>query len=254
MKFLIFLAGVVSAGNLLAQTNQVSESGIRSSSPAESARRQENASCELHIFPTNEIIDSSPNYNGAQPSILGALVGGAISAAQSSGSGKLRATALEQMQTYLTPEDQINELKDAGVLSTLKLPPDTKIVDEDVLPAPFGSSPKDPVLLKAYKEYWIAMKKGTTIKTSASPCYRELIISSISISKGLGSLKFSSAFVYRTFNDQHSETHLFDGEHSVPKPERFPAQSSDAVSDARAALRTAFTQNFSEWVAHRVKF
>ena len=221
-------------------------------------------SCELHIFPTNEIIDSSPDYfdiPGTQPGVgapiaglLGALVGGALTAAQSSGSGKLRATALEQMQAYLAPEVQVDELRMAGVVGTLKLPADTAIVAEPVLPAPFGPTPTDPAQKQAYKDYWEAMKKGRAIRPSASPCYRELIISSISISKGLGSLKFSSAFVYRTFDSDHAEMHLFDGEHSVPKPEGFPALSADTVNDANMAMRHAFSQNFAEWVAHRVKF
>ncbi len=254
MKSLLFVAGALWAGNLHAQTAAGSISSSVAPAPRAPAPPEASPSCELHIFPTNEIINSSPDYFG-QAGIMGAVVGSALTAAQSSGSGKLRVSALEQMQTYFTPGTQIRELTAAGVLSTLKLPPDTKIVEEAVLPAPYGA-PQEPSLKQAFRDYWKAVKNGTPIRPSSAPCYRELIIASISISKGLGSLKFSASFVYRIFDDQHAEIHSFDGENSVPRPEAFPARTgdTDAVSAADAGLRTAFVANFSEWVARRVKF
>ena len=207
--------------------------------------------CELHIFPTTEIIDASPEYGkavGAEHS----LVAGALTALQSSGSGKLRAPAVQQMQVILSPEAQVRELSAAGVASILKLPDGTKIVAEPVLPAPFGDPPADPVQRQAYQDYWHAMKKGTPLRPATGSCYRELIVSSISIAKGLGSLKFSSAFVYRVFGDDHREVRLSDGENSILKPQDFPAMSEDKAPEANAALRAAFVRNFTEWVGRRV--
>lgn len=213
--------------------------------------------CELHIFPTDEIVDASPDYlsqTSSQTSVLGALVGGALTAIQTSGSGKLRSTALEQMRAYLKPETQVQELTAAGVVSVLKLPSDTRIVAEAALPAVYGDRPEDPAASRIYKGYWNAMKKGAPVQPSPAPCYRELIITNISIAKGLGSIKFSSGFVYRVFDGGHSETHLYDGENSLPKPDHFPAQQNDDQSETQAALRAAFTRNFTEWAGRRVKF
>ncbi|MGQ7474055.1 hypothetical protein ACTGYR_11500, partial [Streptococcus suis] len=88
---------------------------------------------------------------------------------------------------------------------------------------------------------------------STSTCYRELIIVSLSVAKNLGTLKITSEFVYRTFDAQYVETHLYDGENSVPKPDRFPAQPGVSEAEAEAALKEAFRANFVTWVARRVK-
>ena len=208
--------------------------------------------CELHIFPTNEIIDSSNNYNDGNQGLAGALIGGLLSAAQSGGSGKVKASALEQMKAYLPPAAQIEQLKIAGVLSVLKLPADTKIIEEAPLPRAY-QKPADPALLPAYTEYMTALKKSRAIKPSTSPCYRELIIVSLSVAKNLGTLKVTSEFVYRTFDAQYVELHLYDGENSVPKPDRFPAQPGVSDEEAAAALKEAFRTNFVTWVGRRVR-
>lgn len=54
--------------------------------------------CELHVFPTNEVIDSSNGYNDSDHGLAGVLIGGLLSSAQSGGTGKLKASALEQMK------------------------------------------------------------------------------------------------------------------------------------------------------------
>lgn len=208
--------------------------------------------CELHVFPTNEIIDSSNSFNDSDHGLAGVLVGALLSSAQSAGTGKLKASALEQMKAYLPPAAQIEELKIAGVLSVLKLPADTKIVEEAPLPRAY-QKPSDPALLPAYAEYMAALKKSRAIKPSTSICYRELIIVSLSVAKNLGTLKVSSEFVYRTFDAQYVESHLYDGENSVPKPDRFPAQTGIPDAEAEAALKEAFRTNFIRWVARRVK-
>ncbi|MFZ5794829.1 MAG: hypothetical protein ACOY4B_10235 [Pseudomonadota bacterium] len=208
--------------------------------------------CELHIFPTNEIIDSSNSYNDSDHGLAGVLIGGLLSSAQSGGTGKLKVPALEQMEAYLPPAAQIEELKIAGVLSVLKLAADTKIVEEVPLPRAY-QKPSDPALLPAYTEYMTALKKSRAIKPSTSTCYRELIIVSLSVAKNLGTLKITSEFVYRTFDAQYVETHLYDGENSVPKPDRFPAQPGVSEAEAEAALKEAFRANFVTWVARRVK-
>ena len=208
--------------------------------------------CELHVFPTNEIIDSSNSYNDSDHCLAGVLIGGLLSSAQSGGTGKLKASALEQMKAYLPPAAQIEELKIAGVLSVLKLPADTKIVEEAPLPRAY-QKPSDPALLPAYAEYMTALKKSRAIKSSTSACYRELIIVALSVAKNLGTLKITSEFVYRTFDTQYVESHLYDGENSVPKPDRFPARPGVSDAEAEAALKEAFRMNFTAWVARRVK-
>jgi hypothetical protein len=160
------------------------------------------APCELYIFPTNEIIDASPQYGSDMDAygLIGFAVGAVLTEAQQAGSGKLLGRALDQMRSYLAPEAQIGALEQAGVLQTLKLPPDTRITNGGVLPAMWGEAPAEPVQRQAYKDMWAAMKKGRAIREAQSTCHSELIIASISVSKGLGSLKFSSSFVYRVWD------------------------------------------------------
>ena len=242
----LFLASFAISACSLAET----ASGLAMPATDQQAAAAAVPPCELHIFPTNEIIDGSENYfSGVGSAGLGnALASAVLTSAQSSGTGKLKAQALEQMKTYLTPQSQIEELKTAGVLVVLKLPADTRIVEEAPLPRAY-ETPKDPALLPAYTEYMTALKRNRAIKASTSSCYRELIIVSVSVAKNLGTLKFASEFVYRTFDADYSETHLYDGQNSVPKPANYPAQPADA----EGVLKSAFRTNFKEWVARRVK-
>lgn len=76
-------------------------------------------------------------------------------------------------------------MKIAGVVSVLKLPADTKIVEEAPLPRAYHT-PSDPALLSAYAEYMTALKKSRGIKPSGSTCYCELIIVALSVAKNLG--------------------------------------------------------------------
>ena len=246
MRRSLFLAGFAISACWLAET----ASGLAMPVMDQQAVATAAPPCELHIFPTNEIIDGSDDYFSGVGSVgLGNVLGSAVlTSIQSSGTGKLKAQALEQMKAYLTPQSQIEELKAAGVLIVLKLPADTKIVEEAPLPRAYVT-PKDPALLPAYTEYMTALKKSRAIKISTSPCYRELIIVSVSVAKNLGTLKFASEFVYRTFGSDYSETHLYDGQNSVPKPANYPAQPADA----EGVLKSAFRTNFVEWVARRVK-
>lgn len=139
------------------------------------------------------------------------------------------------------------------MLQTLKLPPDTRITNGGVLPAMWGEAPAEPVERQAYKDMWAAMKKGRAIRETRSTCHSELIIASISVSKGLGSLKFSSSFVYRVWDGKGGAVREFDGDNAVPKPAKFPARTPEEMDEASEALRSAFKANFAAWVARRVK-
>ncbi|HWU02910.1 MAG TPA: hypothetical protein VN222_09250 [Novosphingobium sp.] len=223
-------------------------------------------SCELHVFPTKEIFDDSYHRDsgvyvgGLLTNVIANAVVSSIVSSQNAhlAKDKPRAEALAQLPSYLAPDEQTKALEKANILATLKLPANTKIIQEGVLPAPFGETPKEPEQAKIYKQYWAAIHKGApiavTTPTTVNTCYRELIVSSITIKKGGNSFKLLSAFVYRTFDKNLSESGLYDGENGVLKPDAFPAQSEDKIAEASTAIQTAFSDNFSAWVERRVKF
>jgi hypothetical protein len=261
MKARAFVSGIVLAGIM-----QFPADASAASDPvpavAASVATGVAPSCEMHIFPTKEIFDASYNNDsgiyvggGLLTSVIGSVIVSTINSARNArlAKDKPRAAALAQLPSYLAPDEQVKALKKANMLTTLKLPADTRIIQEGVLPAPFGSTPTDPDQASVYKRYWAAIHKGTPIAAATTPSYRELIISSITISKSGGSFKFLSAFVYRTFDKNLSESGLYDGENAVPKPDAFPAQAEDKVSEASVAIQTAFSDNFAAWVARRVK-
>lgn len=208
--------------------------------------------CELHIFPTLDYINSSPEYARPPGTYGSGLLGDFIGQKQKSGSGKFIPSGLDQMKTLLTPEIQVQEIKANGILDLLKLPSDTKIVVEAPLPSE-DQAKSDPSFAPYYAQYTKALKKSVAISTSTAACYRELRVVYASLSKGLGSLKFSTSFTYRTFDQSHSETHIYDGERSVPKPEHFPALLDDQMGEAGTDIRRAFTQILKDWITHRVK-
>ncbi|MGL4301763.1 MAG: hypothetical protein ACRCS5_03520, partial [Sphingomonas sp.] len=132
--------------------------------------------CELHVFPTQEIIDSSPDYESPFGTPL--LVGAAIAALQHTGSGRAKAGALKEMKILFEPRIQIEELQRANLLAALKLPQNTQVIQEAALPALWGSTPEESEPKSAYKRYWTAMKTGTALVASSSRCYREIYVAS----------------------------------------------------------------------------
>ena len=118
------------------------------------------APCELHVWPTY-------NYIGMNSGLLSGF--GIVGAVADMAAHENRVkTVKELMKDYLGPEIQMEELNKIGILSSLKLPADTKVVLEE--PTPFTEDvKKDPELKLQVKAMNATFKAGKRLSASQSP-------------------------------------------------------------------------------------
>lgn len=198
--------------------------------------------CELHVWPTH-------NYIGINTGLLSGF--GAIGALADGAAHKDRVqTVKDLMRDYLSPDDQLAELNRIGLLQSLKLPPDYRIVIEE--PTPFADDVKKYPALKARTaEMNKTFKANRRLSASQSPCYAELITTMIFYHKAMmyGSNLFTG-WTYRDFGDKPLAQKVATG--SVKNPlEVFPPKTPDQVDQAKAELRDAYAKDYGEWLAKK---
>ena len=200
--------------------------------------------CELHVWPTD-------NYIGINTGLLSGF--GAIGAIADMGAHENRVkTVKELMADYLGPDVQIAELNRIGLLKTLKLPDNYKIIIEE--PTPFNEDLKNNPALKAkVKQMNATIKAGRRLSDSKSPCYAELITTMVFYHKAMmyGSNLFTG-WIYHDFKDK--QIAVKKGAGAVKNPlENFPPKTPDMIPAAQAELRDAFSKDFVEYVEKKVK-
>jgi hypothetical protein len=198
--------------------------------------------CELHVWPTQ-------HYVGINTGLLSGF--GAIGAVADMAAHKDRVqTVKDLMRDYLGPEVQLAELNRVGLLQSLKLPDNYRVVIEE--PTPFHEDTKtDPALKARVKAMNETIKANRRLSASQSPCYGELITTMIFYHKAMryGSNLFTG-WIYRDFADQPIARKVAVG--AVKNPlEVFPPKTPDQVEPAKAELRDAYVKDYAEWLAKK---
>ena len=228
-----------------APTAPAASAAQAASAPAPSvAPATQAGQCELHVWPTD-------NYLGMNTGLLSGF--GIVGALADMGVHENRVkTVKDLMRDYLGPDIQMEELNKIGILSSLKLPADTRIVLEE--PTPFNEDLKNNPELKAKtKAMNETVKAGKRLSASQAPCYSELLISFIFYQKAMmyGSNLFT-AFIYRDFNGQPLALKPSSG--MVKNPlENFPPKTPEMVEAAKVELRDAFSKDYLEWLQKKKK-
>ena len=200
--------------------------------------------CELHVWPTD-------NYLGMNSGLLSGF--GVVGALVDMGVHENRVkTVKDLMRDYLGPDIQMEELNKIGILSSLKLPADTRIVLEE--PMPFNEDlKKNPELKAKTKAMNATLKAGKRLSASQAPCYSELLIGFIFYQKAMmyGSNLFTS-FIFRDFNGKPLALSPSTG--MVKNPlENFPPKTPEMVEAAKVELRDAFSKDYVEWLQKKKK-
>lgn len=199
--------------------------------------------CELHVWPTE-------NYLGVNMGLLSGFgLVGAL-ADQEVHKGKVQ-TVKDLMREYLGPEVQMDELNRIGLLKTLKLPDNYKIIIE--APTPFNEDlKKDPALKAKVKELNATIKAGKRLTNSQSKCYAELITTHIFYHKAMmyGSNLFTG-WQYRNFGNKMLLKKGATGQVKNPL-EYFPPKTTEDVDKAKVELRDAYSKDFIEYVDKKV--
>jgi hypothetical protein len=202
--------------------------------------------CELHVWPTN-------NYLGMNTGLLSGfgLVGAIADVAAHENRVK---TVKDLMRDYLGPDIQLEELNKIGLLASLNLPADTRIVVEE--PTPFNEDlKKDPVLKAKVKAMNAVFKAGKRLSASTSPCYSELVSTLIFYQKAMmyGSNLFV-AFNFRNFGDKPVVAMTATSTGMVKNPlENFPPKTPEMVDAAKVELRNAYALDYREWLQKKLK-
>jgi len=199
--------------------------------------------CELHVWPTD-------NYLGMNTGLLSGF--GLVGAVADVEAHKGRVqTVKDLMRDYLGPEIQMEELNRIGLLASLNLPAETRIVVEE--PTPFNEDLKNNPELKAKtKAMNDTLKAGKRLSSSRSTCYSELIVTMLFYQKAMmyGSNLFAG-ILFRNFGDKEVTTASAG---AVKNPlEEFPPKTADKVDAAKAELRDAFAKDYREWLAKKKK-
>lgn len=199
--------------------------------------------CELRVWPTE-------NYLGVNMGLLSGfgLVGGL--ADQAVHKDKVK-TVKDLMREYLGPDVQMEELNRIGLLKTLKLPENYRIVVEE--PTPFNEDLKNNPELKAkVKAMNATIKARKRLTNSTSKCYAELITTHIFYHKAMmyGSNLFTG-WIYRDFKDKAVAPVNYSGQVKNPL-EDFPPKEEAKIAAAEVELRDAYSKDFVEYTEKKV--
>ncbi len=209
---------------------------------AQSGPSPASASCELHVWPTQ-------NYLGINSGLLSGL--GPLGALADMEAHKGKVTSVkDMMREYLGPDVQLAELNRIGLANTLKLQGYRVIVEE---PTPFNEDlKKDPALKAKAKEMNDRIKANRRLSASTAPCYAELITTHIFYHKAMmyGSNLFTG-WIYRKFDGGPTAIKVSKGQVKNPL-EHFPPATPDKVEVAKVELRDAYAKDFSEYVQKKV--
>lgn len=203
------------------------------------------ATCELHIWPTE-------NFLGVQMSALG-MMGGALGGALDhvSHKGKV-ATVKDLMHDYLSPEAQVDTLRAADVAGTLGLTGYT-IVIEPAVPSD-AAAKADPAVKAALRTMKAKLGKGERLSAATTPCYAELVGGDLLYAKKpMWGTNLFAKWTFRDFGrDGAASPRSFPGQVKNPLAV-FPAKTPDQVEAAKADLRDAYAKGFAEYVAKKVR-
>lgn len=198
--------------------------------------------CELHVWPTE-------NYLGMNSGLLSGL--GPIGAVADIDAHKGRVqTVKDLMREYLGPEIQLQELEKAGLMEKLGLKGYRLIVEE---PTPFNEDLKtNPALKEKVKAMNAKLKSGQRLSTSTAACYAELTTNGIFYMKAM--MYGSNLFTGWVYREYAGDTLKRKAMGAVKNPlENFPPKTADKVEAAKLELRDAFSKDFAEYVAKKVK-
>ncbi|MGN5376502.1 MAG: hypothetical protein DI632_05335 [Sphingomonas hengshuiensis] len=136
------------------------------SGTAQAQAQAQAATCELHIWPTE-------NYTGVQVGGF-ALMGGALGGLLNHLATKDKvATVTDLMHDYLPPDAQVDALRGADVAGALGLTGYTIVVEPAV---PSDAAAKgDPAVKAALHMMDAKLRKGERLSGATTPCYAELV-------------------------------------------------------------------------------
>jgi hypothetical protein len=228
------------ASPLAAQDAEVTAAPTLSAAPVEAVASSD---CELRVWPTE-------NYLGVNMGLLSGFgIVGAV-ADQAAHKDKVKSVK-DLMREYLGPEVQMEELNRIGLLKTLKLPENYRIIIE--APTPFNEDLKDNPELKAkVKAMNATIKARKRLTGSTSKCYAELITTHIFYHKAMmyGSNLFTG-WIYRDFKDKDVAPVNFTGQVKNPL-EDFPPKEEAKIEVAKVELRDAYSKDFVEYTEKKV--
>lgn len=245
-------AAVAAVSSMLVWSPAAAEDGISqapaatgdssTNGPEQASSQPAAPACELHVWPTH-------NYIGINTGLLSGF--GIVGSLADGAAHKNRVqTVKDLMRDYLGPEVQMAELDRTGLLQSLKLPANYRIVIEE--PTPFGEDiKKDPALKARTEEMNKTLKANRRLSASQSPCYAELITTMIFYHKAMmyGSNLFTG-WIYRDFGDRPLAQKVAQG--AVKNPlEVFPPKTPEQVDQAKAELRDAYAKDYDEWLAKK---
>jgi hypothetical protein len=201
------------------------------------------SACELYVWPTE-------NYIGVQMGLLSGfgVVGAVADIAAHDGRVK---NVKDLMRDYLGPDVQLAELNRLGFLRQLNREGYAIVVQEAT---PFNEDLKnDPMLKAKVKAMNARLKAGERLSNSTNPCYAELITTHIFYHKAMmyGSNLFTG-WIYREFPANGKANKVATGQVKNPL-ENFPPKTTEMVDAAKAELRDAYSKDFVEYVAKKVK-
>ena len=241
-----FAALALLASPLAAQTTEApaeAAPAAAEAAPAPAPAPAPVSECELRVWPTE-------NYLGVNMGLLSGF--GILGAVADHEVHKDKVqTVKDLMREYLGPEVQMEELNRIGILKTLKLPEDYRIVIEE--PTPFNEDLKNNPELKAkVKAMNATIKAKKRLSDSKSKCYAELITTHIFYHKAMmyGSNLFTG-WIYRDFKDKAVAPANFTGQVKNPL-EYFPPKTPEDVEKAKVELRDAYSKDFVEYTEKKV--
>ncbi len=215
-------------------------------------------SCELHVFPT-KIINADGRSAVADAIVLtpmGLLVGTAAvvatSAIDTASHQKFMMAVDEQIRSDLSPENQISILKNIDLISVLKLDKSTQIIWEDA-PITQSDVQSNPSLDADFKRAQSEIKNRIRISSSLTPCYNELIVKEIGFHRSGMRSQLNSFFEIRRFWGKQKTGDYIDDTLFGVSPKNFPAMQPDQAAAAVEGLQAAFSKDFTDWAARKVK-
>lgn len=212
---------------------------------ASGTAQAQTATCELHIWPTE-------NYRGMKMSGLG-MLGGALGGALDQAANKDKvATTTDLMRADLSPEAQVEALRAADVTGMLGLTGYTVIIEPAV---PSDAAAKaDPTVKATLRTMQASLKSGKRLSNATTPCYAELVGGELFyVKKPLVGTNLFAKWTFRDFGrDGGARLRSFPGQVKNPLA-IFPARTPDQADAAKADLRDAYAKGFVEYVAKKVR-
>ncbi len=160
-------------------------------------------------------------------------------------------TVKDLMREYLRPEVQMEELNRNGLLKTLKLPENYRIIIEQS--TPFNEDLRyNPELKAKVKAMNVTINARRRLIGSTSKCYTELITTHIFYHRAIiyGRNLFTG-WIYRNFKDKDVTPVNFTGRVKNPLKDS-PPKDEAKIEVAKVELRDAYSKDFVEYTEKKV--